>query len=62
MKQKNDQWRYLTIVTKFHSFDLEMSSKQDAFDFIISINQALIKQNDNYLRIQSQKVNDYSAK
>ena len=43
MNQKCDQWRFISIVTSYQSFDLILDKIEDAFDLIICINEALIK-------------------
>ena len=46
MKERCDQWRFITIITSYQSYDLIMESIEDSFELIIAINEALIKQNE----------------
>ena len=43
MRERCDQWRFISIITSYQSYDFIMDSIEDSYDLIISINEALIK-------------------
>jgi hypothetical protein len=41
--RRHDQWRYLTVITPWRSYDFIIENLDDSLDVIISINEARLR-------------------